>query len=384
MKEGDIYKNEKLGKTLRIIAENPTSFYEGKLAEDIVADLAEHGSIITLQDLKDYGKLDVFRTALTAHLNNGNYKLFNPPPPSSGAVLSFILGILDGYKLTPDDISDLKKKGLTYHRIAEAYKFAYAKRSRLGDARFVDVKELIANLTSHEYAESIRAQIDDDKTNDVDYYGPDFGSTKFDSGTAHINVLSPGGGAVALTGTINTFFGAQIRGRRTGIIFNNEMDDFSTPGTSNSFGIPASAANYIVPGKMPLSSQCPTIALDDNGRVVMTSGAAGGSRITTSTSFIMTNTLWLGLDLKQAVDTARIHHQLLPNDLTYEPGLEKEIVAELKARNHHVKETVYGMSLSQHIHNKCDAPSATDSHLQTEHCFEAVSDGRKGGFPDGF
>jgi gamma-glutamyltranspeptidase/glutathione hydrolase/leukotriene-C4 hydrolase len=360
------------------------SFYEGKLAEDIVADLQEHGSIITLEDLKAYGERQVFKSPLTTHLTNGNYTLYNPPPPASGAVLSFILGILDGYNFTPDDISDVKRKGLTYHRIAEAFKFAYAKRSRLGDEKFVDVRELVANMTSHEFAESIRAQIDDTKTHEVSYYGPDFGSVPEDSGTAHINVLAPGGGAVALTGTINTFFGARIRGRRTGIIFNNEMDDFSTPGTSNSFGVPASKSNFIVPGKMPVSSQCPTIVIDKDGRVIMTSGAAGGTRITTSTSFIMANTLWFGLELKDAVDTSRLHHQLMPNELKYEPGLEKAIIKELKDRKHNVSEMIYGMSISQHIHNKCAAHSSDSSRLQMDNCIEAVSDGRKGGQPDGF
>jgi gamma-glutamyltranspeptidase/glutathione hydrolase/leukotriene-C4 hydrolase len=383
-KEGDIFINDKLGKTLRVIAEDPLSFYEGQLAEDIIADLQEHGSIITLKDLKDYSKRQVFKPPLKTKLSNGDYTLYNPPPPSSGAVLSFVLGILDGYHFTPDDIADVHKKSLTYHRIAEAFKFAYAKRSRLGDEKFIDIKDLIANLTSHEYAESTRAQIKDDQTQPVSYYGPDFGSLPEDSGTAHINVLAPGGGAVALTGTINTFFGAQIRGKRTGIIFNNEMDDFSTPGTSNSFGVPASASNYIVPGKMPMSSQCPTIAIDHEGRVIMTSGAAGGTRITTSTSFIMAHTLWLGLDLKEAVDAPRLHHQLVPNELKYEPGLEKEVVAELRARKHNTIEMIYGMSISQHIHNKCAAPTADDSTLQTEDCIEAVSDGRKGGTPDGF
>jgi gamma-glutamyltranspeptidase/glutathione hydrolase/leukotriene-C4 hydrolase len=172
-------------------------------------------------------------------------------------------------------------------------------------------------------------------------------------------------------------------GKRTGIIFNNEMDDFSTPGTVNSFGVPASPANYIVPGKMPVSSQCPTITMDSEGRVIMTSGAAGGTRITTSTSFIMAQSLWLGLDLKHAVDTARIHHQLMPNELRYENGLEEEVVAELRARKHNVIKN-YGVSISQHIHNKCAAASDDSSNLKIENCIEAVSDGRKGGFPDGF
>jgi len=116
----------------------------------------------------------------------------------------------------------------------------------------------------------------------------------------------------------------------------------------------------------------------------MTSGAAGGTRITTSTSFIMAHTLWLGMDLKQAVDTSRLHHQLLPNELRYEPGLEKEVVEALRARKHNCVEMVYGMSISQHIHNRCEASDEGDTLLQTEDCIEAVSDGRKGGNPDGF
>jgi len=384
IREGDLLVNPKLGKTLRIIADDPQSFYHGQLAEDIVADLKEHGGIITLEDLKEYSQRNVFRTPLTTTLSNGEYTLYNPPPPTSGAVLDFILQILNGFNLTPSDIEDSKKKGLTYHRIAEAFKFAYAKRSQLGDEHFVEVKELIANLTSAEYAESIRAQIDDKTTHDLTFYGPTFDIQEpRDHGTADMNVFSPDGGAVALTGTINTDFGAKIRGRRTGIIFNNEMDDFSTPGTINSFGVRASPSNYIVPGKMPQSSMCPTITKDKDGRVVMVSGAAGGTRITTSTAFVMAHSLWLGLDMQEAFDTARLHHQLLPAYLDYEPWLEEEVLEELRARKHNVVLKSTGYSYVGVIRNICPV-SHKESQMPLDSCIRAVSDGRKGGHPDGF
>jgi gamma-glutamyltranspeptidase / glutathione hydrolase / leukotriene-C4 hydrolase len=377
VQEGDLLKNPKLGATLRAIAEDPFTFYNGTLAADIVQDLSEYGSIITLNDLNQF--VSKIKTPLNATLDNGRYKLFNPPPPSSGSVLDFIVNILDGYNFSPASIADTDSKIQTYHRIVEAFKFAYAKRSELGDEDFVDVTELVRNLTSDEYAEEIRRQIDDNMTHDVDYYGPTF-DIKPDSGTAHMNILAPDGSALAMTGTINLFFGAKVRGSRTGIIFNDDMDDFSTPGTYNYYGVPASPSNYIEPGKIPMSSMSPTIVLNEQGEVVFMSGAAGGTRITTETSFLTVNSLWFDKDLSNATDTARVHHQLVPNELVHEPWLEQAVLDGLRAKNH-VTVTSSGIAVVGSVRNRC-LPAKTGKADGA--CIEAVSDARKGGAPAGY
>jgi len=389
IKTGDLLVNAKLGATMRIIADDPMSFYRGQLADDIVADLQEYGSNITKDDLAEYltSGRSVFKVPLQVPLTNGDYTLFNPPPPSSGVVLSFIMNVLDGYNFTAKDLDDTDNKILTYHRIAEAFKFAYAKRSQLGDEEFVNITELLFNLTSPAYGDSIRAQIDDTRTHDVEYYGPTFDIIE-NTGTAHINVLAPDGAAVALTGTVNLYFGAKVRGRRTGIIFNDEMDDFSTPGTVNEFGVPASPSNYIEPGKIPMSSMSPTLVQHRDGRVVFQSGAAGGTRITTATSFVAMNSLWFELDLLKACDTARLHHQLLPNELVYETTLEPEIVFGLRAKNHTMV-TSTGIAVVGSVHSECPLVHATGAQSEEKgnealYCIEAVCDRRKGGVPDGY
>lgn len=160
---------------------------------------------------------------------------------------------------------DLKHDALSYHRITEAFKFAYAKRSLLGDEPSDEIKEMMANLTSLEYAEEVRKLINDERTSeDFSYYGAKY-ENREDHGTAHISILMPNGDAVAATATINYLMGAFWRSKSTGIIMNNEMDDFSTPGFVNIYGIPASPANFIQPGKNPLSSMSPSIQIDDKG-----------------------------------------------------------------------------------------------------------------------
>jgi len=325
--EGDLLINVKLGNTFKRIAEDPMAFYNGSLAQEIVDDIKEYGGIVTLEDLAAYNS--TFKEPLKVVLSNGNYTLYNPPPPSSGAVMSFIIGILDGYNFNSSDIRD--RQTLSYHRIIEAFKFAYAKRSELGDEDFVNVTELIGNLTSPEYASEIRQKIDDNVTHDVMYYEPTFDYV-LDQGTIHLNVLAADGSAVALSGTINLYFGSTVRGNRTGIIFNDEMDDFSTPGTKNSFGVPASPSNYIESGKMPMSSMCPTLVFDANDEVVFLSGAAGGTRITTATAFVLANSLWFNRTLNEATDTPRVHHQLVPNYFSYEPNIDQDVLNGLLAK----------------------------------------------------
>ncbi|XP_046333062.2 glutathione hydrolase 1 proenzyme-like [Haliotis rufescens] len=368
VKVGEKVKLPLLADTLNTIAEGGQSaFYNGSLTDIIVNETRRYGGIISREDLNQYNA--TWRTPLSVTLRD-NLTLYSVPPPGSGAVYEYIMNILDGYGFTPDSLSTNEKSVLTYHRIVEAMKFAYAKRTDLGDEDFVDVAELIQNMTSRDYADSIRAKINDFRTEDTDFYGPTF----YDSvktGTTHTSIIDAQGNAVAITSTINTYFGSKVRGNTTGIAYNNEMDDFSTPGEVNYFGVPASPANFIEPRKRPLSSMCPSIVIDSNtGDVVLAVGAAGGTKITTSTMLVSLYTLRLGLPVGAAIDSKRLHHQLLPKTLSVEKGFPQEILDGLKAKGHNLT---------------LDNPSSVvDAIHVTGGMLHAASDIRKFGAPDGY
>uniref|UniRef100_A0AAZ3PAS6 Uncharacterized protein n=1 Tax=Oncorhynchus tshawytscha TaxID=74940 RepID=A0AAZ3PAS6_ONCTS len=275
LKENDIVKFPKLADTYERIT--------------IVDDIQAAGGIITLEDLLEYRPYTIVSTA--------------------------------------------EKKTLTYHRIVEAFRFAYAKRSRLGDPRYLNITDLIHNMTSDYFADGIRSKITDDTTHPDSYYEPDY-FVPDNHGTAHLSVIAEDGSAVAATSTINLYFGSKVMSRSTGIIFNDEMDDFSSPHITNGFGIPPSPNNFIQPGKRPLSSMCPTIILDKDNRVKMVVGASGGTKITTATALVILNSLFFDYDLKKAVTQPRIHNQLNPNMTVVEHGFEKSVLDGLAQKNH--------------------------------------------------
>ncbi|KAI0241003.1 Glutathione hydrolase 1 proenzyme [Lamellibrachia satsuma] len=377
-KTGDIMKRPLLGRTLRRIADDPDTFYNGSLASDIVSDLQERGSIITLQDLGNYTAKIKTPLNITLTRKNGNFTIFSPPPPSGGAVYLFILNVLKGYKWSNQTLSTLNGRILSYHRIAEAFKFAYARRSQLGDEDFLDLSQLVANMTSDSYAANIRELIKDTMTQNVSYYGGSYEGRTV-PGTTHFNVLAQDGGAVSVTSTINTYFGSKVFGSKTGIIFNNEMDDFSTPGSVNFYGVPASPSNFITPGKMPMSSTCPTLVLDDAGNVRLATGGAGGTRITTYTAWVTIQHLMFERNIKEATDSARIHHQLVPNILRVEPGITKAERKGLMKKGHVLDKA--GMALIGSIASKPAPPNAAPAGY---YGIDAVTDGRKPGSVSGF
>ncbi|XP_048582764.1 glutathione hydrolase 1 proenzyme isoform X2 [Nematostella vectensis] len=305
---GELIKLPKLANTLKRIRDDPESFYKGDLARDIVRDIQSNGGIITLDDMANY-KVKV-KKPLESTL--GKYHWYSVPPPGSGAILGLILNILQGYNFTAADRHGDANSTLTYHRIVEAFKFAYAYRALLGDEDFYDLKETLANITNPAFAESLRQKILDNQTfTNFSHYG-NFFSTPDDAGTSHLSLLAPNGDAVSATTTINLYFGSKFRSTSTGIIFNNEMDDFSTPGKPNAYGIPPSAANFIVPRKRPLSSTAPSVFRDDSGEARIVAGASGGTKITTAISLAVMNYLWFNRTLSQSIVDPRLHHQLMP------------------------------------------------------------------------
>ncbi|CAN0336380.1 unnamed protein product [Lampetra fluviatilis] len=362
-------RDERLAETLQVIAaEGPDAFYDGSLSESIVDDIQAEGGIIALEDLRAY-EPELVEVPLLVEL--GRYRVYTPPPPASGAVLSLILNILEGFHFSADSVSTAKEKALTYHRIVEAFKFAFAKRSELADPRFADVRDLVRNLTSEDYAQALRWKISGDSTHPARFYESMFSHAE-DAGASHVSVVARDGGAVSATSSINLSFGSLVRSRTTGIIFNNAMDSFSSPFTINTSGVPPSPANYIQPGKRPLSSMCPAVVMDEEAQVKMVVGAAGGIRIVTSAALAIINTLWFGQDIKAAVSAPRLHHQLLPNKVIIEDGFDQAVVEGLRFRNHEV-------ALQSPA-----ADSVVQAIVRVGSHWRAESDHRKGGCPAGY
>lgn len=321
---GDRIKRPKLAETLKLIAKHgPDIFYNGNITDKLVDEIAKFKGIITKRDFQEYRAL--WREPVA--LKMGNLTIYSAPPPGSGAILAFIMNVLR--RLLP-----VSNENIMWQRIIETFKWAYARRTELGDVEGIDA--LVANLTSDDYAEMIKGRIRDDRTsqNPEDYGAVT--ATTMDLGTAHVSVLAPDGSAVSVTSTINQVFGAMIRSTSTGIIFNDEMDDFSSPNITNGFGLPPSPANFIRPGKRPLSSMSPTIVVDHKGDVRLVIGAAGGTKITSGVAIGMLFNLWFGYDIKEAIDARRLHHQLFPMNIQNEKDFCQVTLDYLNKIGHNV------------------------------------------------
>ncbi|XP_053667022.1 scoloptoxin SSD14 [Anopheles marshallii] len=364
--EGDTIKRLKLAESLRIVAqEGVNSMYSrnGTLLKMLMNDLQSFGSIIDEDDFLNYRPRWESPDSVT--LKSGE-QVHSIAVPGSGTVQNFMLRILDGYREMDS------KDTLTWHRIVESMKFAYGLRTRIGDPAFTpEAMEVIRNLTDPQFADHIRTKlISDERTyNDFAHYGAEFADVE-DKGTAHICVLAPNGDAVSATSTINYLLGAKIRSQSTGIILNDEMDDFSTPGTVNTYGLPASPANFIAPGKIPLSSMTPSIVTDRNGSVRMVLGGAGGSRITSATAVMIYRHLVFGHDLDTIMNEKRLHHQLAPMWVDYEAGFPQSILDGLTAKGHRVKEKTPDAGFAAATGIVQDAK---------EHAVQAAFDPRRGG-----
>ncbi|XP_064092967.1 scoloptoxin SSD14-like isoform X2 [Macrobrachium nipponense] len=368
-KEGEILKRPKLGQTLRVLQYEPDALYTGELSKKLVEDIQNFGGIISHEDLVNYRPL--WKEPMNVSLENGGLTMYSVPPPGSGHILGFILNILDEYDINPSSFDD-ENVVLSHQRFTEAMKWAYAKRTELGDADFVDIFSLAKNLTSDAYAADIHEQITDDRTfQDPSHYGA-VTAVDDNHGTAHFSLLSPEGDAVSVTSTVNLYFGAGIRSVQTGIVLNDEMDDFSAPNITSYFGIPPSPANFIRPGKRPLSSMCPTVFVDSKGDVRLIIGAAGGTKISSAVAWASLRNLWLKEDIKKAIDARRIHHQIYPMTLSYEDGITNKIVSGLQEIGHDTKQFSVGGSVI------CAVARGENGKLY------ANADFRKSGEVDGF
>jgi len=338
--EGDVYTYKSLGETIQAIAKNgPGVLYDGPIGESLVADIQKAGGIITMDDLRNY-KVQ-WEETVSYKLKNSGYTLISAPPPGSGVITNSIVALMDLYEPVPMD----KHRPLLWHRFVEACKFAFAKRTEMGDWTVPEireqVKQVVANLSSHDWIVNIKSKINDFETSqDPDYYGA---KTTFeeDHGTCHHCFLSPEGDAVSVTASVNLIWGCKFMSPSTGMIMNNQMDDFASPNITSAYNVPPAPNNFIAPGKRPMSSMSTTIVVDDQGRVHAVAGASGGTKIISATAEVLMNVMYLGKNVKEAVDTRRLHHQLFPMNLYYEDGITTWLIDAMKGYGHNMTYSKY-------------------------------------------
>jgi gamma-glutamyltranspeptidase/glutathione hydrolase len=329
-----------LATTLEAIAKHGAdAFYRGPIAERIAEEVAARGGILTREDLASY--TPKWRKPVLG--NYRGYEVVTFPPPSSGGVaLLEMLNVLEGF-----DLAELGAgSSASIHRIAESMKLAFADRNHwLGDPDFVRVP--VDALIAKRYARRQRARINPPfwqrsvlnwgrVESAIEVAGP--GLEQNDSGTTHVSVADAAGNAVALTETINTVFGSGVTVPGTGILLNNEMDDFSIAvGRPNVYGlVDQRGQNSIAPGKRPLSSMTPTF-LQRDGALAMVTGAPGGPRIITTTLLTILNVVDYRMDAQEAVAAPRFHHQWLPDQISVEPEIPVDVIESLRERGHRVE-----------------------------------------------
>jgi gamma-glutamyltranspeptidase/glutathione hydrolase len=309
-KTGDLLKQHDLAASLSSIAQaGPDAFYKGSIADAIVKASQDKGGILTKADFEGY-KVREFKPV---SCNYRGYEIVSAPPPSSGGVVVCeILNVLEGYPLAKFGPGSAE----TVHVMVEAMRAAYADRNAsLGDPDFI--KNPVDHLIDKKYAAEIRARIKSGKA----------GVSKIPASlkapepkhTTHFSIIDDAGNMVAVTYTLNDNFGTGIVAPGTGILLNNEMDDFtSKPGVPNLYGLVQGEANAIAPGKTPLSSMSPTVVTKD-GKPFMVIGSPAGSRIPTIVLEAIVNVVDFGMTIQEAIDTPRIHHQWLPDEILTEP-----------------------------------------------------------------
>jgi gamma-glutamyltranspeptidase/glutathione hydrolase len=337
-REGETFRQPELARTLEQIANDPEGFYYGAMARELVDELNKGGALLTLQDLAQYRVVERNPVTGTFH----NYTIISAPPPSSGGVvLLSALNILEGY-----DLAKLEDRGPeSMQLIVEAYRRAFMDRSEyLGDPDYNRIP--VAELIAKKYAAAWRSSIVPLKATPSatlrrpEGFLPPPPQTARNGAeiphTTHLSVVDAQGNAVALTTTINNDYGSGVTAGSLGFLLNDEMDDFaSKPGTPNYYGLIQGPADAIAPGKRPLSAMTPTIVLE-NGKLRFVLGSPGGARIITTVANIFLSAAEGGLNVQEAVDAPRFHHQYLPDKLYLEPGFASQTIDRLRAMGYTV------------------------------------------------
>lgn len=329
LRAGERLVQTDLAASLELIAKTgPKAFYEGSIARRIAAEMSKHGGLVTADDLKAYKVVE--REPVSGSYRGYTVKSM-PPPSSGGTHIVQILNMLERYPLKEQGAGSAQ----TIHLMAEAMKLAYADRSEyLGDPDFTKVP--VKGLTSRAYADELAARIDPDKATPASSIKPGKPAPYESDQTTHFSVADSKGNVVSTTYTLNLNFGSGIVAAGTGILLNNEMDDFSAkPGVPNAFGLIGGDANAIQPYKRPLSSMSPTIVLKD-GKPWLVTGSPGGSRIITTTLETVIDHIDFGMNPAEAAAVPRVHHQWTPDELRVEKGLSPDTVKLLEQKGHKV------------------------------------------------
>jgi len=360
---GQLFRQPELARTLERIVAAPDDFYTGRMAEELATYIHRGGGLITAGDLAHYEVHDREPVQGSYH----DLTVISAPPPSSGGIaLLETLNILEGY--------DLKKPGAgsaaATQLVAEAFRRAFYDRAQfLGDPDYSDLPVL--ELTDKHYAAAWRASIQAGKASasralerppvsaalaNFAQRHPVLAAPKEHTHTTHYSVVDADGNAVAVTTTINDWYGSKVTVGPLGFLLNDEMDDFaSAPGTPNMFGLIQGEANAIAPGKRPLSAMTPTIVLKD-GRLDMVLGSPGGPTIITTVANVLVNVADYGMNIKQAVDFPRFHQQWLPDELMLEPGrFSPDTIALLKS---------YGYKLAFGIESDAECITVDDQGIR--------------------
>ena len=337
---GEIFRQPELARTLERISADPEDFYHGGMARELAAFMQKNGGLLTERDLAGY----TVKERQPVHGSYRGYEIYSAPLPSSGGiVLLEALNILEGYNLAP--LGD--RSAQTIHLVAEAFRRAMFDRAELlGDPDFSRIP--VAQLIDKKYAAAWRESIDPRKASPSRELQRPAGSfNELDRAarlqlpermhTAHYSVVDEAGNAVSVTTTLNDTFGSSVTAQGLGFLLNDEMDDFSSkPGVANMYGLIQGPANEIAPGHRPLSAMTPTIVVKD-GKTLLVLGSPGGPRIITTVANILMGVLDFGLDLQQAVNAPRFHHQWLPDSISMETyGFSPDTVKKLSEMGHQI------------------------------------------------
>ena len=329
LQRGDALVQKDLAQSLRLIGEQGAkAFYEGAIAQKIAAEMAPHAGALSLQDLKNYKVVE--REPVRGSYRG--YQIVTMPPPSSGgAHLIQILNMMERWPMNQWGANSAK----SIHHMAEGMKLAYADRAEyLGDPDFVKVP--LKGLISKRYADQLAAGINATQARSAKDIKPGKPQPYESDQTTHYSVVDKAGNAVAVTYTLNTNFGSGIVAQGTGILLNNEMDDFSAkPGVANAYGLVGGDANAVAAGKRPLSSMTPTMVLKD-GKPALVTGSPGGARIITTVLQQVVNYIDYGMNPAEAAATPRFHHQWTPDELRIEKGFSADTLALLRQWGHNV------------------------------------------------
>jgi gamma-glutamyltranspeptidase/glutathione hydrolase len=327
--EGEIFRQPDLAATFaRLQSGGPNEFYEGQTAKLIVDDIKRNNGLMTMADMRGYVAKE--RTPVRGKYRG--YEIISMPPPSSGgAVLIEMLNILEGYDLNKFESSSSER----YHLMTEAMRRAFADRAEfMGDSDFVKVP--IAGLVDKSYAEKLRQGISTNRASTSEEVRAGKPAGYESDETTHFTVVDAEGNAVANTYTLNNSYGSAATAKGTGIILNDEMDDFAAkPGTPNMYGLIQGERNAVAPRKRPLSAMTPTFVLRKDGSLWFTVGSPGGPTIINTALCVITNVIDYGMNIQQAIDAPRIHHQWLPDELVFEPyGMSGDTQKTMAALGH--------------------------------------------------